>query len=111
MIVWCERDGSNHQIDGLICVYSCPESVKILCKTYTENYEKLKSMLIEQKYLTSRGLPNFPIPKALRPKKEKKRRVAKEGKPKAVEAKVNSEGKPKRKRRTKAEMLESKGGK
>jgi len=120
MIVWCEKDGGQCQINALICVYSCAIKVKELCKTYAENYEKIKALLIEQKYLTKYGIPNFVEPKSIR---KKKKAPAKEGPKKTrtpkeeVEA-VKVEEKPvavpvnqkqKRKRRTKAEMEAARG--
>lgn len=113
MIVWCNIDGDK-QVNCLVCVYSCPKHVKLKCKTYEENYEKIKALLIEQKYLTKYGIPTFEVPLSLRPKKTKKetppKKVTahkKEKAPEVIEVVSSEVVKVKRKRRTKAEMEES----
>jgi hypothetical protein len=107
MIVSCELDGKDNPrfINALICVYTCKEKIKLACPTYAAKYEEIKTMLIENKYLTKYGIPSFPVPKSLQSKKERKNKGATEeakSKPEAVEI-----AKPKRKRRTKAEMEEA----
>lgn len=105
MFVWCTNDGSEKFVNCLVCVYSCPNNTKTKCKTYAENYEKIKSLLIAQRYLTKYGPASFVLPDALKPKKAKK--VKKEVPPPAPKEEVITADKPKRKRRTKAEMEEA----
>jgi len=109
----------NAQINALICIYTCTKSVKEVCKVYEQNYDKITKLLIEQKYLDKYGIPGHVLPKSRQPKKESKRKPkedtatvkpAKETKPKTAKPAKDKEAvpaasvKPKRKRRTKAEM-------
>lgn len=120
MIVYCP-DRENACINALICAFSCPTSVKLKCSEYKKNYEKLKKLLIEQRYLDKYGLPSFPDPSVTRKVRQKKttepvKPVEKpvespKSKPaapkkKPVEVPI-SEVKTKRKRRTKKEMEEA----
>lgn len=105
MVVYCPiREGAS--INCLICIYSCEAKVKEICKEYEANYDAISKVLVQSSYVSKYGPPGFILPKSRRPKPEKKR-----GKKKIEAAKVGDTdkpvavpAKPKRKRRTKAEM-------
>jgi hypothetical protein len=115
MIMFCTYEG-DHQVNAMLCAYSCPRSVKMKCAEYKRNYEKLKSLLIAGQYLTKYGLPNFPDPNVKEKERTRKVRADKgQPKPKVKEVEkpapapvaIPADEAPKRTRRTKKQMEEA----
>lgn len=112
MILVCSLDGNIHQVNALVCIYSCPKKTKVKCQAYDKDFEKLEALIIEDKYIYKYGAPQFPVPNAKKKKKAKDMvaKILKKVKPKPPEAApalAAESVKPKRTRRTKAQMEEA----
>ena len=55
----------------MYCIYVCKVGTKIKCNEYTRKFELLKAAVVEVKYITKYGIPEYPLPISMRKRRSK----------------------------------------
>jgi hypothetical protein len=105
MKLYC--DLKNAIIPHLVCIYNCPESVKVKCGIYSKNYEDLQIEFIDEFYISKYGEPKFPLPESILRKQKLLTKKEKAEDRKAKELEKENKRKIKEKKKKEKELIKN----
>lgn len=70
--IYCPASKCHGSVDALVCIYRCRVGTKIKCAAYASNYEQIRDLEIEEKYLEKYGEAVRPLPLSMRKRRKKR---------------------------------------